>query len=970
MEVCGVSLHTDDGDGLVGRTREFGVVRAVVLAATEGVSGTLLVSGDAGVGKSALARQAALSIGPGRLVLISGSCLPMQSINVPLHPLRLALRASVAPGAEELLRQLDIADHAPRALDAWVDRISAHTPVVILLDDLQWADQSTLDVLTYLAAGPPDRALAVLATVRRETLPAQHRLQRWLADVLRLPRVAQLALDGLDRAGTEAQLTNLLRSTPHQSLVDDVFATTEGNPYWNRLLVHGLARDARRLPSDLPTDLVTAVRRVWSGLSQPARELSSLLAIGGRPISAESLQQVAAALGWGDILPALRESVRERVVSLGESDRYWFDHPLTAQVLEADVTTVERRRWHAAYAQVEEAALAAGRELTLDRAIAVADHHDAAGHRSDAYRWALRSWEVAGSAQGSPELLRLLQRALRLRVDGVDALESLRQLRHWLWRAAQDVGADVEELAALDELLADADPAVEPLLISSLLVRRMLLRYTLGAGFAETDDVRRAAELSSAAPASWQYAQALAEVAHTGLWAGDSAAPEQAERSLRIARLSGNPRALCFALAVNAMREIFAGEREAAIAYARQSLEQAVQAQEWLGYVTAAMWERYALSRSIGEDPAVWMRRRRITLAELGAPHTYVARLSAAEAEAALWSGDWRSCQDRLRVPLGSDSGPFADVIARLAAARLAAWQGRLDEATAHLERADELVDEPGRFLNFPFVTVRTEVLLATGRAAEAYDTAIAGLSGASPLPDLSEWLVPLAARALAESAQSARDNGRADAEILVALTHLEVRYPAVLADSWDPQPSPQMAALTSWYRAEVARARRDPAAAEFWQATVAEAAASRAPWLQAYAGWRGSEALLAGGRAQRAEGRRLLRATYALADRLQARPVLAELTELLRAARIELARPELETDLVSLPGLTAREREILAHVVRGSTYAEIAASLVISEKTVSSHVSNLLRKTGTATRVELSRLATRVGRTATDPGA
>ena len=963
-----MSLHTDEGDVLVGRNREFGVVRAVVLAAAEGASGTLLISGEAGVGKSTLARQAAVSIDLGSLVLINGTCLPMQSINVPLHPLRMALRASAAPGAEELLRQFDNADHAPRALDAWVDRISTHAPVVILLDDLQWADQSTLDVLTYLAAGPPDRALAVLATVRREALPPDHPLQRWLADVLRLPRVGQLALGGLDRVGTEAQLTHLLRSTPHQSLVDDVFDTTAGNPYWNRLLVHDLARDARRLPSDLPTDLVTAVRRVWSGLSQPARELSSLVAVGGRPISADVLQQVAAALGWEDIIPALRESVRARVFSLGESDRYWFDHPLTAQVLEADVTTVERRSWHTAYARVEEEALAAGRELTLDRAIALADHHDAAGHRSDAYRWALRSWEVAGSAQGSPELLRLLQRALRLRASGVDAKESLRQLRHWLWRAAQDVGADVEELAALDDLLADADTDVEPLLVSNLLVRRMLLRYTLGAGFAETDDVRRAAELAAAAPASWQYAQALAEVAHTGLWAGDPSAPGQAERSLRIARLSGNPRALCLALAVNAMREIFAGRREAAIDYARQSLVQAIQAQEWLGYVTAAMWERYALSRSIGEDPAVWMRRRRVTLAELGAPHTYIARLSAAEAEAALWSGDWRSCQDRLRVPLGSDSGPFADVIARLAAARLAAWQGRLDEAGAHLERADELVDEPGRYLNFPYATVRTEVLLASGRPAEAYDTAIAGLSGAGPLPDLSEWLVPLAARALAESAQSARDSGRPEAEILMAVTRLEERYPAVLADSWDPQPSPQVTALTSWYRAEIARARRDPAAAELWQATVAESSASRAPWLQAYAGWRGSEALLAGGHVHRAEGRRLLRATYALAEQLQARPILVELTELLRIARIELAQPELETGLVSLPGLTAREREILDHVVRGSTYAEIAASLVISEKTVSSHVSNLLRKTGTATRVELSRLATRVGRTATRP--
>ncbi len=65
-------------------------------------------------------------------------------------------------------------------------------------------------------------------------------------------------------------------------------------------------------------------------------------------------------------------------------------------------------------------------------------------------------------------------------------------------------------------------------------------------------------------------------------------------------------------------------------------------------------------------------------------------------------------------------------------------------------------------------------------------------------------------------------------------------------------------------------------------------------------------------------------------------------------------------SDLDGLPGLTTREREILAHVVAGRTYREIARALVISEKTVSSHISNLLRKTGADNRVDLSRLATR----------
>lgn len=964
-----MSLNPAVGDGLVGRARELGEVRAVVAAATAGRSGTLLISGDAGMGKSTLAREAALSV-DSRILLISGRCLPMQSISVPLHPLRLALRASAAPGAQDLIDELEVIDRAPRALDAWVDALTATSPVVILLDDLHWADQSTLDVLMYLAAGPSDRGLALLTTMRRESVPSDHALHRWLADVHRLPRVSQLTLTGLDRAATEAQLARLLQAVPHQSLVDDVFAATQGNPYWNRLLVHGLARDARRLPPDLPSDLATAVRRVWSGLSRPARELSSLVAVGCRPISAGDLQQVAALLDFDDVASALRESVRERLLTMHEGDRLWFDHPLTAQVLASDLTTTERRSWHAAYAQIQEDALAAGVPLTLDRAVSLADHHDAAHHPTEAYHWALRSWEVAGGAQRSPELLRLLQRALRLRSDGVVAEESVRRLQHWLWRAAQDVGADAVELEALDGLLANTDPTLEPMLVSSLLVRRMLLRYTLGIGFAETDDVRRAAELASTVPTSWQYAQALAEVAHAGFWAGDPAAPEQAEHALRIAVGAHDDRALCPALVANAMREIFAGRRVAALEFARRSLEQAVVAREWVSYITAALWERYALSRSTGSDPAIWIRRRRLQLTELGAPHTYVARLSAAEAEAALWNGDWRSCQDRLRVTLGSDPGPFADVMARLTAARLAAWQGRSDEATAHLDRVDELVDEPRRYLNFPYATVRTEVLLAAGRTAEAFRAATIGLSGAAPHPDLSEWLVPLAARALADLAQVARDSRTSTDQVLTDLNDLVQRHPSLTAD-WDPTPSPHVEALSSWYAAEVARARQDPDVARHWQTTVDGAAASGAPWLQVYAGWRAAEAVLSGLSGEtthRAGGRRLLRETYLLAEALQAEPIRRELEDLTRTARIARARPEPEPELVSLPGLTAREREILEHVVRGLTYAEIAAALVISEKTVSSHISNLLRKTGTATRVELSRLATRVAQAATGP--
>ena len=87
--------------------------------------------------------------------------------------------------------------------------------------------------------------------------------------------------------------------------------------------------------------------------------------------------------------------------------------------------------------------------------------------------------------------------------------------------------------------------------------------------------------------------------------------------------------------------------------------------------------------------------------------------MSAFEADAWLTIGEWRACQDRLRDALGSDPGPFADVHARLAAAQLAAWQGRTAEAQAHLTRADELFAEGSEFLPFSFDVSRAVVSLA-----------------------------------------------------------------------------------------------------------------------------------------------------------------------------------------------------------------------------------------------------------------
>jgi hypothetical protein len=151
----------------------------------------------------------------------------------------------------------------------------------------------------------------------------------------------------LDRAGPEAQVASLLGTVPHQTLVDEVFAHTLGNPYLNILVTADLEPTARRLPHDLPADLRVAVRRTWHSLSPLARDITSLVAVGGRPVRPELLQDVADDPWLGEVGSALQEAEESRILTLVDSERLWFQHPLQAQVLVESLTSSRRRRWHA-----------------------------------------------------------------------------------------------------------------------------------------------------------------------------------------------------------------------------------------------------------------------------------------------------------------------------------------------------------------------------------------------------------------------------------------------------------------------------------------------------------------------------------------------------------------------------------------------------------------------------------------------
>ncbi len=895
-----------------------------------------------------------------------GGCLPLTNMAVPFLALRSALRdvrGGEVGSAPSFLVAGQPTENVPLLLDGWLDEVCAIHPVVLVIDDLQWADQSTLDALMYLVAGPRARRLALVATVRASDVGEDHPLRRWLADTHRMPGTEELRLGNLDRVATGQQISSILGRPAHESLVDDVHTRTLGNAYLTRLLVSGLTADAHHVESDLDPDLAGAVLRSWTRLSAPARQLTRIMAIGGVPVTAARLRGVT-----GDsedqVRDLLREAAEAGAVDPTVDGRYWFHHPLIAEALHQSMPVDERRELHASFADDLEAEFSVDSDAPVETVVAIADHRFEASQLDEALTWAVRAADSARAAGGQTEMLRLLSRALRLEELVKRSRVTRRDLLERLVSAADIAGKNAEELSTINLLLDEVEPAREPLRVAELLVRRAHLRYSTGATFSAVAEYHEAVALAAQAPDSWQYAYALACLAWVEYWHDDPHVAEHAELAVAAATRAADPRAMSYALYSEALGEFVRENGEACVELAERSAEAAREAKDGFAFCRASLLEANALEVWTSRRHAELIQRRRDQASEFGAPHAYVALFAANEASSWVTIGEWEDGLRCLRVALGASPGELADMQARLAGARLAAAQGRVGEARGHLDRADEIVQDASAFRASEFDAVRAFVCLAENRPADAFESAMTGLLAEGVPPTMCEWLLPLAARSLADQAEAARDSALDPDEYLEAAESLVRQFPEIVKDVGEPTElwNRQIGALAEWYAAEIARAKRAPNASEQWHRTIAACQGCELAWEEAYAYWRYAEALLVDGSGERAAAAEALRSGIQRATQLGAIPELNAMKALAVTARIpltEITQPNSQPD--SLTGsLTPRERTILQYIVAGRTYGEIARELFISDKTVSSHVSNLLRKTGARNRIDLARLASR----------
>jgi DNA-binding SARP family transcriptional activator len=282
--------------------------------------------------------------------------------------------------------------------------------IVLIADDLQWADQESLQFLHHLLRSEGEAPVLVLGTARREHVDAGHRLQQLLTGLPGIDRVTELELERLSPSET-AVLAEHLRG--HALALDRaarLYADTEGNPLFVVEALHAGWSDKERGPVTPRVQAVIQAR--LDELSAPACELIGLAAAVGREFTAELL---FAAAGTGDraLTRDLDELWRRGLVREQGADAYDFSHDRIREVAEQGLGPARRREAHLRIAR----ALEHRHAQNPGRAGAqIAAHYDRAGAASDAVRWYVEAAQAAQRMHADPEAIRLLDRALELAI--------------------------------------------------------------------------------------------------------------------------------------------------------------------------------------------------------------------------------------------------------------------------------------------------------------------------------------------------------------------------------------------------------------------------------------------------------------------------------------------------------------------------------------------------------------------------
>jgi DNA-binding CsgD family transcriptional regulator len=966
---------------LVGRDRELAQLSAAVRKTAAGEPGVVLIGGEAGVGKSRLL-QAAFDPAalPADVRVLTGGCVELGGEGLPFVPLVEALRALVrttpgdrldlllGPARPELGRLLPEltspgAPATPTGGTAQLfelvlgvlGRIGQERPLVLVFEDLHWADRSTLELVAFLVRQLQGVRVLLVLTYRSDEVDRRSALRPLLSGWERLRDVERLQLERFTHAEVSAQVAAILGHRPEADLVDVVFDRSEGNAFFVEEVLRSLREGASadELAPSLRDVLLSRAER----LSEAAQRVLRIAAVAGRTVPETLLLRVAGDPGAG-LFEALREAVDSSLLVVGATGRaYAFRHALTRDAVYQDLLPGERVQLHTAYArELEDDPGLAGDDASVAATLAV--HWYAAHDLPRALVASVRAGREAMAAYAPAEARRHLERALevwwsvpdaeeRVGLDQVEVLE--------LAAGATATSGDVvRALSLYQQALTQLGTTTDPERAAMIAERRAFTLRMQGEDGAGIAELERALAWLPEGP-SVARATVLATLAGSLMRLGEERAADMARTALEATRAVGaraqEASALVTLGAAAAYRE-GADEGEAAL---REGLRIALEISDHDQAIRAYANLSDALEARGRHEAAAETARAGLELAErVGHRRSLGVFLTGNLVEPLVRLGEWAEAERLAREALLISSGGVFSASLLEQLSYVTVCRGAAEEAADLVRQARRhLGDSREPQFTHALAYIEADVARSRGDLPTAAATVADGLDHLSATWSARyAWpLLWLGRRIEADQAVRARDRGEP--------------APGRFLDAAQSPPNVALPASAA-YRAMAAaeQLRRDGApAVDAWAATVTAWEGPGDAWPLAYTRFRWAEALCAAGGRDAARGP--LRAAVRAAEDLGARPLLEDALALARRARLSVDEDSVPEPVVpeAVPfGLTDREREVLALVAAGRSNGQIAAALFISPKTASVHVSNILAKLGVTGRVEAAAVAHRLG--------
>ena len=983
---------------LVGRAAELAMLSSLIERAADGQPTTAVLEGEAGIGKTRLLDEVADRVRARQGMVVRGDAPPTSGEPMPFAAISRLLR--------DLLRQLGPDEREPlieRSLGlghlqpAWRLMPAAPPPtssaamseglldvartvaearplLAILIDDLQWADPATLDLLAYVARSTGESPILMIFAARLQETPAEAPLRRMRAELLRVG-ATPIALGPLDADEASRYVSNLDEAGMPAARHREIAALGRGNPLFLRELVTATrGRSGGDGDTALPESLVALTRSRLTGLSEAEVTILQVVATVGAGCTEEivirTLAQPEAAT-----IEKLRRLLDGRLLVREPDESLAIGHPVMRDVVLGDALDAQRRRICAAVAGL----VAASPEILpgseAERRIRLANLWFSAGDRIRAFPALVRAAEAAERSFAFGTAYDLYAKALRIADSAAPAAPdrklgfqppaedaSLVDLRR---RAADVAILAGEPQVAVDWLDLAQHQATKPETRDRLAFTRARAYLALGDAPAAVEIYRTAlgGERSHEIEGSARVGYARALIA-TGR--AEEAVPVAAS-ALVAARAAGSRTDEETALLVLGTALTRSGDRDAGMErlhearglHARMAAESAIRPRvSRVMDLTAGMAEAASAAESAGSPThAGALIRDAAAAAKRWGAEGEIARLRIADAARAIDAGRWNEALGILDETAAQSGSMVASLGRR---ARIAALRGAWERATADLDRcaAATIRSRPEDRATYAIALTELRSWRRQHEAATASATEGLVLARDAGLVDQLE-LVALAVRSHVDVVLAAR----AVRSEPLAREHEEIARG--LADSVRPADlsgQPRAFALASTIHAELARL--EAASAEPWSVGRAAWESDGSVWWTAYAAFREGEALL-GATGRRDAARAVLTKARSLAGPLEAAPLLAEIDALAARGRVEVVAAPVDVPRPAaarkLP-ISERELEVLVLIAKGLTNKEIATELFISERTAAHHVGHIFDKLGVSSRVEAAGLAHQAG--------